>query len=127
MYDTGATIGENMSKDEKVTAHDQSKVLTSAPKNRISPRVAGDTPIQDYCRHPHRIRRRLMYDTCETMSENMSEIENVTAHDRTKVLTSSIKNRLTTQAAGPTPLQSYFRDPLRIRRRLMYDTGAKIG
>jgi hypothetical protein len=66
-----------------------------------------------------------MYDTCETIGENMSEIENVTAHDRTKVLTSSIKNRLTTQAAGPTPIQGYCRDPHQIRRRLMYDTGTK--
>jgi hypothetical protein len=32
-----------------------------------------------------------MYDTCETSGENMSEIENVTAHDQTKVLTSAPK------------------------------------
>jgi hypothetical protein len=127
MYDTGATMSENMSEVGKVTAHDQTELLTSSTKNRLTTQAAGPTPIQSHCRDPHPMRRRLMYDTGATMSENMSEVGKVTAHDHTEILTSATKNRISPRVAGPTPLQSYCRDPLRIRRRLMYDRGATIG
>jgi hypothetical protein len=68
-----------------------------------------------------------MYDTCETMGENMSEIEDVTAHGNTEILTSPTKNPISPQVAGATPLQSYCRDPLPMQRRFMYDTGATRG
>jgi hypothetical protein len=84
MYDTCETIGENMSKIEKVTAPNKTELLTSSTNNPISSRVARATPIQSYCRDPLRIRRRLMYDRGATIGENMSEVRKVTPHTRQK-------------------------------------------
>jgi hypothetical protein len=84
MYDTCETMGENMPEIEKVTAHGNTEILTSATKNPISPQVSGATPLQSYCRDRLQMWRRLMYDTGATMGENMSEVGKVTAHDHTE-------------------------------------------
>jgi len=58
MYDTGAAIGENRSKEQKVTATTLSTELTSmSTKNQITTRVARATPIPSIFRDWHQMLR----------------------------------------------------------------------
>jgi len=89
MYDTGAAIGENRLKEQKVMATTLSSELTSmSTKNRITTRVARATPIPSLCRDWHRMRRRLMHLTGKEMRENRSEDQKVNATTQTNSLTS---------------------------------------
>ena len=127
MYKTGETLGEKTSKEEKVTATEQNKVLTMSTKNRLTTRIAASTPIPSHSCNPHRIPDRLMYKTGETIGEKTSKEEKVTATEQNKVLTMSTKNRLTTRIAASTPIPSHSCNPHRIPDRLMYKTGETIG
>ena len=73
MYNTGATMGENRSEEQRVKATTQTEPLTLSTKNRLTNRVATATPLQSYCRHPHRIPERSMYNTGATMGEKASK------------------------------------------------------
>ena len=89
MCHTGATMGENRSKEQRLKAATQTEKLTLSTKSRLTNRVATATPLQRHCHHPHRIPDRLMYGTGATMGENRSKEQKVTATERQKVLTSS--------------------------------------
>ena len=91
MYNTGATIGENRSEEQRVKATTQTEPLTLLTKNRLTNRDAISAPLQRYCRHPHRMPDRLMYDTGATMGEKASKERRLTTTERQKVLTSSPK------------------------------------
>ena len=91
MYNTGATMGENRSKEQKGTTSTQTEPLTSSTKCRFRNRVATSTPIQCYCRHPHQIPERLMYNTGAAMSEKTSKEQKVNATAQTWQLTRAPK------------------------------------
>ena len=92
MYDTGAAIGENRSKEQKVTVTKLTSELTSmSTKNRITTRVARATPIPSNCRDWHRMPRRLMHLTGKEMRENRSKDQKVNATTQTNALTSPQK------------------------------------
>ena len=93
-------------------------------RNRLTNRVATATPLQSYCRNPHRIPDRLMYNTGAAMGEKTSKEQKVMASTRTHALTMSTRIALRNRVATSTPLQKYCRHPHRIPERLMYSTGA---
>ena len=80
-------------------------------KRRLLNRVATATPLQSYCRHPHRIPERLMYNTGATIGENRSEEQRVKATTQTEPLTLLTKNCLTNRDTISAPLQRYCRHP----------------
>jgi hypothetical protein len=88
MYHTGATMGEKASKEQKVTASKQTQALTMSRRNRLTNRGATATPLQSYCRHPHQIPERLMYNTDAAMGEKTSKEQRVTATEQQKSLIS---------------------------------------
>ena len=95
MYNTGATMGENRSEEQRVKATTQTETLTLSTKNRLTNRDAISAPLQRYCRHPHRIPERLMYNTGATMGENRSKERRVTTSTLTAdLLTMSPKKHL---------------------------------
>ena len=57
-------------------------------RNRLTNRVATATPLQRYCRHPHQIPERLMYNTGAAMGEKTSKEQRVTATEQQESLTS---------------------------------------
>jgi len=117
MYDTGVAIGENRSKEQKVTATTITSELTSmSTKNRITTRVARATPIPSHCRAWHRMPRRLMYLTCKAIGENRSEEQKVTATAQTKALTSQQETALRNES--PHVCTSKETDVIRIGFRV---------
>ena len=101
---------------------DKSTYLST--RSRVTERVCKSTPIKSYCRNPHRMPDRLMYDTGAAIGENRSKEQKVTVTKLTSELTSmSTKNRITTRVARATPIPSNCRDCHRMPRRLMHLTG----
>ena len=68
------------------------KIAYLVHKKHITTSVAGATPIPRYCRNPHQIPRRLMYDTGKTIGENRSKEQKVMATSQTNELTSHQKS-----------------------------------
>ena len=83
MYDTCNDIGQKESKEQRDTLNTQA--LTSiSTRNRLTNPPATATPLQRYCRHPHRMPERLMYHTGAAMGEKASKERRVTNNRATK-------------------------------------------
>ena len=126
MYDTGATMGENRSKEQKVTATERQKVLTSS--QNVALRI--DPPHLRRSKAIAIILIEFLIDWCIIQVQHWVRRHRRTKSDNNRATKSTYhvnKKRLTNRSATSTPLQRHCRHLHWIPDRLMYGTCNEIG
>ena len=126
MYDTGATMGEKASKEQKVTVTERQK---DSPLHKTSPYESTRHIYSAPKLLPPSASNSWKIDVSYRCSNGWEGIERTkTDNNRATKSTYLIsKNRLTNRVATATPLRWHFRNPHWIPDRLMYDTCIEIG